>query len=261
MFNQVLALAIGDENLRNSPKFEIYYLEGKIQVVLANMIADSFGVSASRVSRSLQSIGMTIEHKRVRLATKEGTISRKVRAIQVPNLQIWNEILQRYYFDEDGEPTPECPDCLKGAKFITKREPQKTLLDESNTNDKKRNTGKIDTPSTREVEHMEQLEQKSQDGNLECSTCSSCSTYAPVGVPENISSTEIEKSYNDFSELAGVRPDEYISTCGEKGIIHCILKGCGKPAAHKRNDTIQPLPLCTRHYTEWKAGWKEEGTS
>jgi len=278
MFNQALSLATGDEDLINSPKFSIYYIDDKIQVVIPNMIADSFGISTSRVSRSLQGIGMAIEHKRVRLATKEGTISRKVRAIQVPNQQIWNEILQRYYFNEDGETTPECPDCLKGPKFITRHESQKSLFDTSTTNDKISNTDKIDTPTTREVEQVEQVEQKNQGGDTShhpgSGTTETTGTknqggeqsvplvpLVPLthrgGIPENDSSTNMVISNTDFSQLAGVRPDEYITPGG--GVWKCVL--CGNPAAHRLKSDIKPLPLCTRHYREWKGGWKEGATS
>jgi len=60
----------------------------------------------------------------------------------------------------------------------------------------------------------------------------------------------------DYSELAGIKPTEYISTCG--GSFFCTLKGCGKPAALRLKSNIQPLPLCTPHYRDWKEQWKEE---
>ena len=62
----------------------------------------------------------------------------------------------------------------------------------------------------------------------------------------------------DYSELGSALPDDYRNIT-EKGTFQCTLKGCGKRALMRRNDLIQPLPLCRHHYLDFKARGQGKG--
>lgn len=117
MFNYVLSLAQGEENLMVDPEFGKYYYEGKIQVVSSKMVATALRCSFKTVNRTLGGIGMVSEQKRVQTATGQ----KNIRAILVPNRKKWVEIMQRYYYDESGEEFFECPECLRGPEYQTRQ--------------------------------------------------------------------------------------------------------------------------------------------
>jgi len=113
MFNYVLSLAIGDEDLISDPEFGKYYYEGRIQVITSKMITEGLKCSTRSVSRALGGIGMESKQKRVQ--TTHGT--KNIRAMQIPTRRKWLEIMQRYYYDESGGTIPECPECLRGSEY------------------------------------------------------------------------------------------------------------------------------------------------
>ncbi|HWQ65408.1 MAG TPA: hypothetical protein VN372_00915 [Methanospirillum sp.] len=119
MFNYAYELATMQEDLMSHPDFGMYYYGAEIHAVLPKMIADALKVSPKAVTRALEGIGMEVRPKRVTITTKGEKSSKKVRPLLVPSKKKWDEIIQRYYFNEDGGPLPECPDCLRGVEYNT----------------------------------------------------------------------------------------------------------------------------------------------
>jgi hypothetical protein len=115
-FNEALTRAQGEGD------------DGPADVVTPRMVADAFKTTPTAVTNALKSIGFVIERERVDVPTKRderGTVietrKKQVRKLVVPSPSKWNEITNRYFFDPDGKPAPECPDALRGLAF--QREP------------------------------------------------------------------------------------------------------------------------------------------
>lgn len=113
MFNYILALAFGEEDLLSDDRYGQYYQGGEIQAITTRMIADWFKVRSRAVNLALYGIGMDQRQKRIDL--KHGR--KNVRTFFVPDRKKWSEMMQRYYFDEEGGEIPECPACLKGPLY------------------------------------------------------------------------------------------------------------------------------------------------
>lgn len=117
LFNEALSLGIGDDD-ENDP----------VEAVLASTIAKGFGTSAKAVSAALQSIGCEIEHDRITVIV-DGVSKRKLaRKIVVPSPDVYDEITRRYFYDDSGGEPPECPDCLRGRRWIARRAPKRSTL-------------------------------------------------------------------------------------------------------------------------------------
>ena len=110
LFNLVYAIAKGDIDL--SAKYAEYYANDEVLGVSPSMVADQVKSSARAVSQALQSIGFIVEPRYVKSQGKK-----KSRLYVVPNEKTWNEMVSRYYYDEESDQKPSLPDVLRSNKF------------------------------------------------------------------------------------------------------------------------------------------------
>ena len=110
LFNLVYAIAKGDIDL--SGKYAEYYANDEVLGVSPSMVADQVKSSARAVSQALQSIGFIVEPRYVKSQGKK-----KSRLYVVPNEKTWNEMVSRYYYDEESDQKPSLPDVLRSNKF------------------------------------------------------------------------------------------------------------------------------------------------
>lgn len=109
LFNHVYALATGNE--KAGDEFHEFKKDGKVIAVTPMMISKSLGISAKKVTGILQSIGMNSESGKIELATGKKATK---RYYTVPDQETWEEIVQRYWCEEE---TPECPLTLQSESF------------------------------------------------------------------------------------------------------------------------------------------------
>jgi hypothetical protein len=216
MFNYALELATMQEDLMSHPDFGIYYPDAQIRAVLPKMISESMKCSPKAVTRALEGIGMEVRPKRVTITNKMGEkSSKKVRPLLVPNKKKWQEITQRYYFNDGGGDIPECPDCLRGMEYITKQ----TDLSEGGSS-----PGSV--PSTSGT----------------CGTCGTDTNQLDDGSDQN--GTHVpdvplpmytpHENFHDwlaFHQIPDdITPDRYtLMPESHRAGVRCKCRGCGKP--------------------------------
>ncbi|HIH04350.1 MAG TPA: hypothetical protein HA263_11090 [Methanoregulaceae archaeon] len=117
-FNEALTRALGEGD------------DGPADVVTPRMIADAFKTTPTAVTNALKSIGFVIDRERIDVPTKRDgngaiveTRKKQVRKLVVPSPAIWDEITSRYYYSEDGNAPPECPDALRDSGSGWRRDP------------------------------------------------------------------------------------------------------------------------------------------
>jgi hypothetical protein len=114
-FNEALSRAQGEGD------------DGPADVVTPRMVADAFKTTPTAVTNALKSIGFVIERERIEVVMKRDergapleSRKKQVRKLVVPSSSKWLEITNRYFFDPDGKPAPECPDALRGSGWPLK---------------------------------------------------------------------------------------------------------------------------------------------
>lgn len=108
MFNLVYAIATGDEDLieEDQGKWASFYSSGEeIQAVTPSMIAKYMNTNTKKATETLRSIGFEVELRYITVIVcgkgdKPTEKQKRVRAYVVPNEKVWQEIIQRYYYDE-----------------------------------------------------------------------------------------------------------------------------------------------------------------
>jgi hypothetical protein len=90
--------------------------------VTARALAEVFKAKSGRINQALHSIGFETESDHITVSKKEGekTVSKRktITKLVVPSPQIWQEITRRYWFREEDSKPPECPDILRGNRWI-----------------------------------------------------------------------------------------------------------------------------------------------
>lgn len=104
-FNEALTLALGEAD------------GGPVEAVTARMVADAFRASPMAVTVALKSIGFEVERERIVVRSEEGVWKRTVRRLAIPSAEIWDQIVRRYYFENEDAPAPDCPEALRGSAF------------------------------------------------------------------------------------------------------------------------------------------------
>ncbi|HNJ80956.1 MAG TPA: hypothetical protein PLK38_05280, partial [Methanoregulaceae archaeon] len=109
LFNLAYSLAVGDETI-----------DGVIpEAITAGAISEIFKAKSGTVTKALCSIGFETERERVTIYQKGGSASKKmVRKLVVPSPRTWKEITRRYWYRDDEIKAPDCPDILKGSRWI-----------------------------------------------------------------------------------------------------------------------------------------------
>ena len=123
MFNLVYAVAIGDEEFAG--EYGLYYNpDGEIEAVIPSMIAKAMNTTPKTATSTLRSIGFDVELRyitqHIQIGEDEREEKRKrVRAYVVPDERTWEEIVQRYHYDEESENTHiEIPGVFKSKKYV-----------------------------------------------------------------------------------------------------------------------------------------------
>ncbi|PWR71852.1 hypothetical protein ACKUB1_14330 [Methanospirillum stamsii] len=234
MFNYVLSLAQGDEDLMIDPEFGKYYYEGRIQAITSNMVSQGLKCSRKNVTRALSGIGMESRQKRIQTAT--GT--KNVRAFLVLGRRKWLEIMQRYYYDESGGEIPECPECLRGPEY-------KNLQSE--------------------ITNIESFtDQVCLDDKV---SCRSTGHHSGGLIPETASDKKVGfTTFREFAAYHGLEPDlpvqEYVPVPKECGSdLHCRCRGCRESNTSSQILWIPDRPynqVCLKHLNEMKNLYEKE---
>ncbi|HWQ65360.1 MAG TPA: hypothetical protein VN372_00660 [Methanospirillum sp.] len=242
MFNYVLQLALGEEDLMGDPEFGRYYYGGKIQAVLPKMIAESLKISPKAVTRALEGIGMEVRQRRVTVISKEGTSSKKVRPLMVPNKQKWNEIIQRYYLSEANENELLCPDCLKGPEYNTRQNGLSDSVTECDPHPNESGNGQVTEPDDPDL-----------DG-----------TRVP-DVPHTGDTPYTLQEWLNFHGMSEETIPEYFSLISNLNDLKghkCHCRGCNEPQRsnpifwNKKGPKYARARICQLHYNEMKALWQ-----
>ncbi|MFW6002274.1 MAG: hypothetical protein ACOCQD_02955 [archaeon] len=119
LFNYVYSLALG-ENLPPKDFVGEFTTDDEILAITPKMVAENFNISGKKATDTLKSIGMRSEQTYIKILQPDGeTVRKKIRKYVVPDGDVWNEIIVRYYYDDSGDQmdTSECPDVLKAKDF------------------------------------------------------------------------------------------------------------------------------------------------
>jgi hypothetical protein len=117
LFNYVYALAAGYDEPHSD--YSQYATDEGILAITPSMVGAHFGISAKSATQAMTSIGMTIESTTLKIPSDSETKSKKTRLYAIPNEQVWNEIVQRYYYaDEGSDEKPSCPEVLKSKRYL-----------------------------------------------------------------------------------------------------------------------------------------------
>jgi len=130
LVNTVIQIAQGELDL--PLEFQQYKGEnGMPTAVTPGMVAKTTGSTAKTATERLSGCGFELEIKRVKVADTKKT--KTVRAYSAPNGKAWQEILSRYYLNNDDE-IPDVPSNLRGRFFMDVTEiTDVTVLDPKNT--------------------------------------------------------------------------------------------------------------------------------
>ena len=126
LFNLVYSIAVGDFDLQE--EFASFYepQSKEIQAVTPSMVAKQMKSSTRSVTKGLIGIGFEVEQKWITFYSKDVDSEirekrKQTRAYVVPSQRAWDEIVSRYYYQEDeGESDVELPDILRSKKFVGK---------------------------------------------------------------------------------------------------------------------------------------------
>ena len=139
LFNSVYSLATSEIDI--SGDLPNYYEGSKLKAVTPTMVAGQLRTSPKSVTQGLESIGFQIERKAINLDGRKTTI----RMYTVPNEQTWQEIVSRYFYDENAQTDSEIPNMLKSSKYVSREvshlshlsqnTPKQQLVDTSDTCD------------------------------------------------------------------------------------------------------------------------------
>ncbi len=234
------------------------------QVVKSSDIAKTFNTTSTQITNSLGSIGFEIERDRIeeirRVGGEEKRSKKQVKKLVVSSPKKWNEIIQRYWYSEDDTKTPDCPENLRGRRWV---DPQCKII---NPTKKACDHGcdtcdTCDTQNARGVTSPRTSPVEQEDTNkVDFGTTSSINSpinaraYAfIVSQPSQLSQVESLLQKYDLPSDSDFSKHIKFTKKGE----NCICKGCGKPAIWHSSSTIRPLPLCDEHYKELKESKRE----
>lgn len=267
MFNLALDLATMQEDVMSDPEFGKFYYGGRIQAVLPKMIANSLKVSPKAVTRALEGIGMEIRYKRITIQEKTGARSKSTRYLLVPNRKKWAEIVQRYYYNEEGGNPPDCPECLRGPEYNTR---QAAIS----------NPASISEVSSGSVTSVTTVTKP--DGEINPVTYVTDVTHylntpideiepdpdLPVTLVTNVT-FPVETPHENFHDWLNyhqipedITPDQYtLMPESQRADVSCKCRGCGKPG---RDYELYYIParlyqqICADCLNEFKALYEEE---
>lgn len=111
-FNYVYSLAIGEEKPTND--FIDYVGNAGLVAVTPSMAAKGLSMTSRKLTEALKSIGMISESNRV-LMPDGRKVSKRYYA--VPDENTWQEIIQRYWYQDSGSDSPSCPEALKSKQY------------------------------------------------------------------------------------------------------------------------------------------------
>jgi len=155
LFNTAYALAVGNEQPVDDFANYIDGETGLVTRVTAAMIAKRVNVTPTTVTRALKGIGFEGQHERISFVTNKGKEGEKthtwtIRPLVVSDEAVWQEIVDRYYYDEENDKMPECPAALRGSHWIGPQ--QETLSKSDSVSSPAGTSGTSDTdPSTLSV--------------------------------------------------------------------------------------------------------------
>lgn len=158
LVNLVISIAAGDLDLHE--EFAEYYEpeSKRVQAVTPSMVARQLKSSVKAVTRGLISVGFDVERAWINVF-KDGEKSRKqVRCYRIPDLRVWSEITNRYYYEE-GDKRLDIPGVLCSSKFavfqevsqvsqVSQKAPQKPMTHVTD----------VTVPSTRPCENNDVVE-------------------------------------------------------------------------------------------------------
>ncbi|MDY6984817.1 MAG: hypothetical protein SVE93_00150, partial [Candidatus Thermoplasmatota archaeon] len=143
VFNFVYSLASGEGDVGD--EFEgCHDADGELLAVTPSMVAKAFNTTAKNVTDALRSIGFEVEHDNIVVSRRVGEEikgkRKTIRKYVLPNENTWNEIVRRYYYNEDnGIEIPEIPEILEGKHyfipFIQKKIDEKNVTYVTNVTD------------------------------------------------------------------------------------------------------------------------------
>ncbi len=121
------SIAVGDFDLQE--EYAAFYdpQSKEIQAVTPSMVAKQMKSSARSVTKGLIGIGFEVEQKWITFHSKDADSEikekrKQTRAYVVPSQRAWDEMLSRYYYQEDeGGGDVELPDILRSKKFVYER--------------------------------------------------------------------------------------------------------------------------------------------
>ena len=200
LFNLVYSIAVGDLDLQE--EFASFYepQSKEIQVVTPSMVARQMKSSAKNVTQGLASIGFEVEQKWVTFYSKDADSETKEkrkqnRAYVVPSQRVWDEMVSRYYYQEEGENNIELPEILRSKKYVAR---ESVYV---------------------EVSHLSQVSQKEEvtiSGRDSCDTCDG-STYT-VNKKDSKTATEPDP----IAKILGMTKEETLAIWNKLGgpVIH-----------------------------------------
>jgi len=90
-----------------------------IEAVTPSMVCQFVQSSPKTVTKGLASIGFLVEQRWIDgYDTKGNPKRRQVRAYVIPNSTVYQEIMSRYWYSDDGAELPEIPDILRSRKYV-----------------------------------------------------------------------------------------------------------------------------------------------
>jgi len=117
LFNYVYALAAGHDEPHSD--YSQYATDEGVLAITPSMVGAHFGISAKSATQTMMSIGMTTESTTLKIASGSETKPKKTRMYAIPSEQVWSEIVQRYYYaDEGSDKKPSCPEVLKSKRSL-----------------------------------------------------------------------------------------------------------------------------------------------
>lgn len=107
--NTVLSMANGSLEVKDTIVTE---------AVTPKIVSDYVKSSPKAVTQGLGGIGFLVEQRWIDNYDAEGNLKRRqVRAYVIPSSTVYQEIMSRYWYSDDGVESPEIPDILRSRKY------------------------------------------------------------------------------------------------------------------------------------------------